>query len=233
MRGTQSILCESCPRSRRCRLRLPGPFDAPIWDLVLAGYGRLRLTAEVFRGRTSRLVAAGGASGAVAPPDDPRSGPMGPPAEPDEAEQVDERDPARNKFAFQVAQAEAALFDAQRAGHYQATYMAYPILYGPRQPGAHDWCIVRRALDGRRRFILADGGLKMETRAYAENAAHATLLAFAALWHHAESRSRLSASCIQGRPLMRSLHCFLFAGARRVRPAAAPAQARRPWPWVR
>jgi nucleoside-diphosphate-sugar epimerase len=88
-----------------------------------------------------------------------------------------ETDAERNKFGSRMAEAERALFDAHRGGHYNATYIGYPILYGPRQPGPHEWSIVRRVLDGRRQFIIADGGFKTESRAYVENAAAATLLA--------------------------------------------------------
>lgn len=36
---------------------------------------------------------------------------------------------------------------------------------------------MRRVLDGRRQLIIADDGIKLESRAYVENAAHAALLA--------------------------------------------------------
>jgi nucleoside-diphosphate-sugar epimerase len=147
------------------------------WDLVIFGYGRLALAAELLKGRTGRLIALGGATGGAAPPEDPAWGPMGQHANVDEASTVVETDPDRNKFAFRMAQAETLLFRAHDEGHYSATYIGYPILYGPRQPGPHEWSIMRRILDGRRQFIIADGGIKLESRAYVENAAHATLLA--------------------------------------------------------
>lgn len=156
-------------------------FEAAIgkrsWDLVVFGYGRLMLAAELLKGRTGRLIALGGATGGAAAADAPGWGPMGQHANVDEASTVVETDPERNKFGFRMAQAEAALFQAHAEGHYSATYIGYPILYGPRQPGPHEWSIVRRVLDGRRQFIIADGGIKLESRAYVENAAHATLLA--------------------------------------------------------
>ncbi|HSV84029.1 MAG TPA: hypothetical protein VLK85_32925 [Ramlibacter sp.] len=147
------------------------------WDLVVASYGRLQLTVDVMKGRAGRLIAMGGSTGGLAAPDDPRWGPLGRPANVDEAGEVTENDADRNKFGYRMAEAEAALFRAHREGHFSATQISYPILYGPRQPGAHDWCIVRRALDKRRHFIVADGGIKLEARAFAANAAHAVLLA--------------------------------------------------------
>ncbi len=147
------------------------------WDVVIFGYGRLKLAVELLEGHTGRLIALGGATGAAALADDPAWGPFGQHVNVDEATTVAETDAARNKFGFRMAEAEAALFDAHAAGHYNATYIGYPILYGPRQPGPHEWSIVRRVLDGRRHFVIADGGFKTESRAYVENAAAATLLA--------------------------------------------------------
>jgi nucleoside-diphosphate-sugar epimerase len=75
-----------------------------------------------------------------------------------------------------MVQAMEALFEHHAAGAYSATYVGYPLNYGPRNPGAYDWSIVRRALDGRRRFVIADGGIKLESRVFTENAAHSVLL---------------------------------------------------------
>lgn len=145
------------------------------WDLVVASYGRLKLAAEVLKGRTGRVVAMGG--GPLASREDPRWGPLGPAANLDEISGLQEETPERNKLGYQMALAEQALFQAHREGHFNATQIGYPILYGPRQPGACDWSVVRRVLDKRQRFIIADGGIKIEARAFAENAAHAVLLA--------------------------------------------------------
>jgi nucleoside-diphosphate-sugar epimerase len=156
-------------------------FEAAIgkrsWDVVVFSYGRLQLAAELLRGRTGRLIALGGATGSAAAAHDPAWGAMGRHANIDEASSIPETDVARNKFGYRMAQAEAALFQAHHDGHYNATYIGYPILYGPRQPGPQEWSIVRRVLDRRAQFIIADGGIKLESRAYVENAAHATLLA--------------------------------------------------------
>ena len=147
------------------------------WDLVIFGYGRLKLAAELLKGRTGRLIALGGAMGTSAAQDDPAWGLLGKHANIDEENTVVESNPERNKFAYRMVQAEAALFEAHRDKCYNATYIGYPILYGPRQLAPLEWSIIRRVLDGRRQFVIADGGLKLESRAYVENAAHAVLLA--------------------------------------------------------
>lgn len=146
------------------------------WDLIIFTYGRLRVGVEVARGRCERFIGVGGSSGGLAGPDDPRWGAMGQHINVTEEDAVMETDINKNKFAYLMAISEEAVLEAHRRGHYVATYLAYPILYGPRQLGPYEWSIVRRILDGRKHFIIADGGIKTGSRAYAENAAHALLL---------------------------------------------------------
>jgi len=151
------------------------------FDLVVAQYGRLTVTAEVLARRTDRLIAVGGAHGSLAQPRDPRWGPLGRPALPTEAGEHLEEDAEHGtravKMAVKMAAAERALFAAHAAGAFDATLLAYPVVYGPRQVAPHEWCIVRRVLDGRRRIVVADGGIRLESRLYVDNAVHAVLLA--------------------------------------------------------
>ncbi|WP_328469029.1 hypothetical protein OHA21_00680 [Actinoplanes sp. NBC_00393] len=147
------------------------------FELVVAQYGRLAVTTEVMTGRTSRLIAIGGAHGSLASPSDPRWGPLGRPALVPEEDEHLERDPEQGKLAVKMAAAEQALFEAHDAGAFQATLLAYPVVYGPRQLAPHEWCIVRRILDGRRRIVIADGGIRLESRLHTVNAVHAVMLA--------------------------------------------------------
>ncbi len=146
------------------------------FDLIIFTYGRLRLAVEAAKKRTSRFIAVGGISGGAARADDPRWGPLGRHVNVTEDTTVLENDINANKFGYLMAMSEEAVLQAHREGHYCATYLGYPLLYGPRQPGPADWCIVRRILDGRKHFIIADGGLRISAATYAENAAHALLL---------------------------------------------------------
>ena len=61
--------------------------------------------------------------------------------------------------------------------HPAASHFRYPYVYGPYQLLPREWCIVRRIRDGRRRIVLADGGLTLHHYGYAANVAHAVLLA--------------------------------------------------------
>jgi nucleoside-diphosphate-sugar epimerase len=149
------------------------------FELVVAQYGRLRIVADVFRGRTERLVAVGGATALFAPREDERWGPIGRPTLFPDTSTVYVRDAgedARYKLGLRMVEAMEKLFDNHAAGAYTATYVGYPVNYGPRTPGPYDWTVVRRILDGRRSFVLADGGVKLESRVYTENAAHSVLL---------------------------------------------------------
>jgi len=149
------------------------------FELVVAQYGRLRIVADVLRGRTERLVAIGGATGLFAPGEDERWGGLGRPALfPDTSDVyvVDEGSDGRDKLGLRMVQAMQSLFEHHAAGAYAATYVGYPVNYGPRNPGPYDWSIVRRVLDGRSSVVVADGGIKLESRVHTENAAHAVLL---------------------------------------------------------
>jgi nucleoside-diphosphate-sugar epimerase len=150
----------------------------PPFDVVVATYGRLALTCEVFAGRTQRLIAVGALHGASARTDDPRWGFIGRPVSMTEADDLLIEDDSFDwQFGYRMAEAERALFAAHDAGKFQATYIGYPLLYGPRAPGPQDWCVVRRVLDGRPHYAIADGGLKLEMRGYVDNMAHSVVAA--------------------------------------------------------
>ncbi len=144
------------------------------FDIVLATYGRMRIIAQLLKGKTGRFIGAGGSS-VYAPPGDPRWGAMGRPLlVPEDGPRCD--DPAGPKFNHLMWVTEEAVMQAHREGHYNATYFRYPLLYGPHAPGNSDWSMVRRILDGRRQMVIAENGL-MKRRGYAQNVAHALLLA--------------------------------------------------------
>jgi nucleoside-diphosphate-sugar epimerase len=150
------------------------------FDLVVAQYGRLRIVADVFKGRTGRLVAVGGATALYAPEDDERWGAIGKPVLFPDTSQVYVRDAGedgRTKLGLRMVEAMERLFENHAAEAYSATYVGYPVNYGPRSPGPYDWSVIRRVLDGRGTFVIADGGVKIESRVYTQNAAHSVLLA--------------------------------------------------------
>ncbi len=146
------------------------------FDLVIAQYGRLRVIVDAFRGRAERLIAIGASTGMAAGANHPAWGRIGRPSLLTEDRIIREDDETQNKLAFRMAQAQEILDGAHVDGAFSATYIGYPVLYGPHQPGPQDWSIIRRALEGRRQLVIADGGLKLETRGYTANVARAVLL---------------------------------------------------------
>jgi nucleoside-diphosphate-sugar epimerase len=155
---------------------LTAGLDGATYDLVVAQYGRLRVIADVLRGRTARLIGIGAAVSMYAGARDERWGAFGRPAIVPDTSDVFVRDAADGKLQLRVAQAVESLFAHHAEGAYSATYLGYPNAYGPRQLAPLEWCVIRRALDGRREFVVPDGGLRMDSRIYTGNAAHAALL---------------------------------------------------------
>lgn len=144
------------------------------FDLVVAQYGRLRVIAEVLVGKAGRVVAVGGATGLYAAEADERWGRLGrPQLFPDTVDlfRRDEGAGGMDKLNYRMVQAMERLFEL----HEGATYVGYPLNYGPRNPGPYDWAIIRRALDRRPFVVIADGGLKIDARVFTENAADALL----------------------------------------------------------
>jgi nucleoside-diphosphate-sugar epimerase len=141
------------------------------FDLVVVSYGRLRSVAEFFVGRTGRLISIGGAPAYRGFFDPEALNPPGLPV-PTPEDSLLATEEADGK-SYRVARTEAIVFEL----HPTATHFRYPYVYGPRQIAPREWCIVRRILDRRSVFVLPDDGLTLITYGYAENLAHALLLA--------------------------------------------------------
>jgi nucleoside-diphosphate-sugar epimerase len=147
------------------------------FDVVIAQYGRLRHLTAHLSGRAGQVVAIGGAMSPLALPADPRWGPIGRPAIVREEERHLLTAVGDTKLGFRIAQAAGEFLEAGASGAFAATYIAYPTLYGPHQPGSPEWSIVRRLRDQRPHIVIPDGGLRLESRAYVRNVAQAPLAA--------------------------------------------------------
>lgn len=140
------------------------------FDMVVAMYGRLRHVAEACIGRTERFIAVGAGA-----PDDQRlplydlDFPFG--------SSHEKAHLSRGTIGRRIIESRELVLQYHREGHYNVTYFGYPNQYGPRQPGPMEWNVIRRLLDGRRKFMLLDGGLHIRQRPYVENCAFAVLLA--------------------------------------------------------
>lgn len=146
------------------------------FDLVVAQYGRLRVIADVFAHKTERFIGIGAATAFYALPDDPRWGPFGRPAIIPDTSSLLLTTPEHGKLRYRMAETIEHVLGHHASGSFSATYVGYPNNYGPRQPGPMEWSVVRRVLDKRTPFIIADNGMKLESRIHTENAAQAVLL---------------------------------------------------------
>jgi nucleoside-diphosphate-sugar epimerase len=151
---------------------LRGALEGRSFDLCVATYGRLRVTARVMAGRCGRFLSVGGApaySGYMNP------GAWTPPGLPvptcEDAPTV--ADDAEDAKGYRIRRTEEAVLEA----HPTATHFRYPYVYGKYQLLPREWLIVRRILDGRPFIILPDDGLTLCHYGYAQNLAHAVLLA--------------------------------------------------------
>jgi nucleoside-diphosphate-sugar epimerase len=142
------------------------------FDLCVASYGRLRATAELTAGRVGRFLSVGGLPSYRGYMNPELFEPPGLPVPTSEDAPRVTRE-AEDSKGFRVARSEEAVF----AHHPDATHFRYPYVYGPYQPAPREWCIVRRILDRRPCIVLPDGGLTLHHFGYAENLAHAVLLA--------------------------------------------------------
>jgi len=153
-------------------------FPDQAYDVVVAAYGRTRLLAEAFAGRTGHFLSIGGApryAGFNEPGRMPTKGPEQPLREDFSplATTLDAGDSQAIGFAQLIVRTEQQVFAAQA----EATHLIYPIAYGPRNVWPWEWSVVKRALDGRRRIVITDEGLALHTRGAARNLAQFTLLA--------------------------------------------------------
>ena len=159
---------------------LQGGLQGRSFDVIVASYGRLKVTAEVVKGHTPRLVSVGGAAGykgwaRMTEPNPWRT--MEELPVPIREDDPLATAPGVDRFSEQIRLAERTVMEAHEKGHYNATHFRYPYVYGPRHLIPMEWSIMRRIMDGRKRIILPGGGMSFTSRGYAENYAHALLLA--------------------------------------------------------
>jgi nucleoside-diphosphate-sugar epimerase len=159
--------------------------DGQTFDAVFAMYGRLRMLVDYLVGKTPRLFSIGGvpvypgfANDVDRFPDGMRFPSGEDDAYPPLGNGKSLADPAqradnRSDKVRKIIESEARVFDR----HPAATHFRYPYIYGAHQVVPKEWPVVKRALDGRKTLILADGGRTVESAAYVENVAQAVLLA--------------------------------------------------------
>jgi nucleoside-diphosphate-sugar epimerase len=142
------------------------------FDLVLATYGRIRFVAEATVGKAARFISIGGVPCYRGYYNSKANFPSGMPVPiPEDAPLVDNE--ADERFGYLIATTEHEVLRC----HPNAAIFRYPYVYGPYQLVPREWSIIRRILDKRKFILLPDNGLALMTHGYAENLAHAVLLA--------------------------------------------------------
>lgn len=151
------------------------------FDLAVVTYGRTRIVAEVLAGRVARFIGVGG-SGVYAGNIEPdQVTPYGMRLLADENSDLARysvgRDTKAAKFVSVMLETEESVLALHDSGAFAATWMRYPMLYGPRNVLPWEWSIIRRLEDGRPHVVLIDEGLYVRSRSSGINAAHCLLLA--------------------------------------------------------
>ena len=150
--------------------------DGRKFDLVIATYGRIRVIADALIGKTGRLIAVGGAVGYRGMMQPNANIPSGMPIPTrEDAQRIASRE--EFEFGWLIRHTEDVVMGNHAAGHYNATMFRYPIVYGPNSIRSLEWPVMKRVQAGRRQIILPEGGMAVLSRGYAENMAHAVLLA--------------------------------------------------------
>jgi len=72
---------------------------------------------------------------------------------------------------------ERVVMQACRDGGFPAAILRLPMVYGPRDPQAREWPIIKRVLDRRKRMPMGGGSCWLCQRAYVEDVAKAVVLA--------------------------------------------------------
>jgi len=140
--------------------------------VCIATYGRLRVTSRVLVGRCGRFISVGGGPAYRGYMNPGLLRPAGLPVPTDESATLVTSE-AEDTKGVRIARTEAIVFEQ----HPSATHFRYPYVYGPYQLVPREWCVVRRIRDRRPFVVLPEDGLTLCHYGYAENLAHAVLLA--------------------------------------------------------
>jgi nucleoside-diphosphate-sugar epimerase len=212
------------------------------FEVAIAQYGRLRFVAQALTGHVEHLIAIGGMfyPGWIDP-----AATVRPTSETgqerdwtikylDEARPMAETTPLEmvGKMGQRVVETDTELRLGHVRGDYLATLLRYPRVYGPRQPGAAEWSIIRRILDGRRRILVPDNGFLIQSVLYVENAARIVLSAI-------ENRNAAAGqvfNCADPEPLTHRkwINSIAAMMGTEVELVSAPMASAKPaWPYAR
>lgn len=143
------------------------------FDTVIATYGRMRVSADVLAGRCERFIAVGGNPVHAGHLDRSTAWPTGMRLlAHEESPKISGGSSDRARFAMRVREAEECVLEAGTRGAFAATYVRYPIVYGPRSMLRFERALLARARAGKRRILLPDSGQSVYSRLAERNGAH-------------------------------------------------------------
>lgn len=151
------------------------------FEVVVATYGRLRIVAETLATRCGAFVGVSGVPAYSGYHEPTRRWPRGMPIPAAETDAPDDQtgvqDAPGEQFSLAIRRAEERVLEIDANGGFAGAVFRYASIYGPWQLYPREWSVVKRVLDGRAFIILPDGGLTINSRCAARNAAHFLLLA--------------------------------------------------------
>lgn len=160
---------------------LANALDGKKFDVVIAMYGRLRHVANALAGKTTRLISVGGAAPVYKGWGDMMAPNPWETTQPTPLFLAEDHPLAsaetEDRFSQMVRKTEAEVMGLHQQGVFNVTHFRYPLVYGPNNICPAEWGLIRRARDKRTPLILPAGGLTMVSRGFAENVAHAIVLA--------------------------------------------------------
>lgn len=160
---------------------LTAALEGKHFDVVIATYGRLRHVAQQLVGITTRLISVGGAApvykgwGEMMAPN-PWETTQPTPLFLGEDHPLASAETA-DPFSMAVRKTEQDVLGFHQAGHFNVTHFRYPLVYGPNNICPAEWGLIRRAREKRTPLVLPAGGLTLVSRGFADNIAHAIVLA--------------------------------------------------------
>ena len=149
------------------------------FDVAIATYGRVRHIAAHLAGKAAQFISVGGTpvyKGHVSP------GALEPWGHAVGITEDHDRVPAdgiagETYGSAAIRRTEDVIFGLGEQGAFGASVFRYPSIYGPRNPHAWEWSVLKRILDGRSFICVPDGGLPIHSRLSSWNAAHSVLCA--------------------------------------------------------
>lgn len=151
------------------------------FDLVIATYGMLKHVVKAVTGKTERFISVGGLAPIYKGWGDMIARNPWETTDPTPLDLPEDHALASADTGLQFTDAvramEGIVIGAHQRGDFNASHFRYPLVYGPHNICPAEWGLVRRVLDGRRTLIVPGGGLTIVARGFAENVAHAIMLA--------------------------------------------------------